>query len=168
MNICSVPHSWCPVTDQGVTSRAVYLPTGADWYNYCTNERFHGGQTINVAAPIDTLPLFVRSGSILPLGEAIQNTNQVQAIAKVRVFPGTSSDFTIYQDDGKTYAYEKGESSIMHLHWDDAARKLSHEGPWAWKEFGFADSGDCLGTDDQASAEGGWLLCGRGQLARGF
>lgn len=122
-----------PVTDQGATSRAVYLPTGADWYNYWTNERFHGGQTINVAAPIDTLPLFVRSGSILPLGEAIQNTNQVQAIAKVRVYPGTSSDFTLYQDDGKSYAYEKGESSITHLHWDDAARKLSHEGPSAWK-----------------------------------
>ena len=122
-----------PVTDQGATSRAVYLPAGTDWYNYWTNERFHGGQTINVVAPIDTLPLFVRAGSILPLGEAIENTNQVQAIAKVRVYPGGNSDFMLYQDDGKTYAYEQGQSIITHLHWDDAAQKLSHEGPAAWK-----------------------------------
>ena len=122
-----------PVTEQGATSRAVYLPAGADWYNYWTNERLHGGQTINVAAPIDTIPLFVRAGSILPLGAAIESTNQAQAIAKVRVYPGANGDFTLYQDDGKTYAYEKGDSSITHLHWDDAAQKLSHEGPPAWK-----------------------------------
>ncbi len=56
-----------PVTEQGRTSRQVYLPAGTDWYNFWTNERLHGGQTITVDAPIDTLPLFVRAGSILPL-----------------------------------------------------------------------------------------------------
>jgi len=122
-----------PVTEQGATNRTVYLPAGADWYNYWTNERFRGGQAINVAAPIDTLPLFVRSGSILPLGEAIESTNQVQGTAKVRVYAGADGNFTLYQDDGKTYAYEKGDSSITHLHWDDAAQKLSHEGVPAWK-----------------------------------
>lgn len=122
-----------PVTEQGATSRTVYLPAGTDWYNYWTNERIHGGQTINVAAPIDTLPLFVRAGSILPLGGPIESTNQVQAIAKVRVYPGADGDFTLYQDDGKTYAYEKGDSSITHLHWVDAAQKLSHDGVPAWK-----------------------------------
>jgi alpha-glucosidase (family GH31 glycosyl hydrolase) len=122
-----------PVTEQGATNRTVYLPAGADWYNYWTNERLHGGQTIIVAAPIDTLPLFVRAGTILPLGEAIESTNQVQAIAKVRVYPGADGDFMLYQDDGKTYAYEKGDSSITHLHWDDASQKLSHEGVPAWR-----------------------------------
>ena len=122
-----------PVTEQGATSRMVYLPAGTDWYNYWTNERVNGGQTINVAAPIDTLPLFVRAGSIVPLGVPIESANQVQEIAKVRVYPGANSDFTLYTDDGKTYAYEKGDSSTTHLHWDDAAQKLSHEGAPAWK-----------------------------------
>lgn len=122
-----------PVTEQGATSRLVYLPDGTDWYNYWTNERFHGGQTIKVAAPIDTLPLFVRAGSIVPTGAAIESTSQVQEIDKVRVYPGANSDFTLYSDDGTTYAYEKGSSSITHLHWDDAKQKLSHEGAAAWK-----------------------------------
>jgi len=121
-----------PVTEQGATSRAVYLPAGTDWYNYWTNECVHGGQTIKVDAPIDTLPLFVRAGSILPLGEPIDNTQQVQKIVKVRVYAGASGDFILYQDDGKTYAYEKGDSSITHLHWDDVAHKLSHQGAPAW------------------------------------
>jgi len=121
-----------PVTEQGATSRAVYLPAGADWYNYWTNERVHGGQTIQVAAPIDTLPLFVRAGSIVPLGEAIESTSQQQKIAKVRVYPGADAEFTLYDDDGKTYAYEKGESRGTRLRWDDAGRKLSHEGAEAW------------------------------------
>jgi alpha-D-xyloside xylohydrolase len=114
-----------PVTDQGATSRLVYLPAGADWYNYWTNERFHGGQTINVEAPIDALPLFVRAGSIVPVGEAVLSTNEKQNLAKVLVYPGADADFTLYDDDGKTYAYEKGVSTVTRLHWDDGARKLS-------------------------------------------
>jgi len=121
-----------PVTDQGATTRMVYLPAGVDWYNYWTNDRVHGGQTIAVDAPIDTLPLFVRAGSILPLGEPIENTKQVQRITKLRSYRGASGDFTLYRDDGETYAYDKGECSITHLHWDDAAQLLSHEGAQAW------------------------------------
>ena len=67
---------------------------------------------ITVAAPIDTLPLFVRAGSILPMGAPVESTNEKQKLAKVRVYPGANSDFTLYQDDGKTYAYEKGSSII--------------------------------------------------------
>jgi alpha-D-xyloside xylohydrolase len=121
-----------PVTEQGSTSRKVYLPAGVDWYNYWTNERVKGGQTITVSAPIDSLPLFVRAGSILPVGEAIESTNQTQHIAKVRVYPGSDADFVLYDDDGKTYAYEKGTSKITRLHWDDGAKKLSHTGAEAW------------------------------------
>jgi alpha-D-xyloside xylohydrolase len=121
-----------PVTEQGATSRMVYLPAGVDWYNYWTNKRVHGGQTIKVDAPIETLPLFVRAGSIVPLGEAIENTHQAQKIAKVRIYAGAAGDFALYTDDGTTYAYEKGDLSITHLHWDDVAHKLSHEGAPAW------------------------------------
>ena len=121
-----------PITDQGSTSRKVYLPAGSDWYNYWTNERVKGGQTITVEAPIDTLPLFVRAGSILPLGEPIESTSQTQKVAKLRVYPGADADFTLYDDDGVTYAYEKGTDKITTLHWDDATQKLSHSGAQAW------------------------------------
>ncbi|MGA8730143.1 MAG: glycoside hydrolase family 31 protein [Terracidiphilus sp.] len=121
-----------PVTEQGATSRRVYLPAGADWYNYWTNERVKGGQTISVAAPIDTIPLFVRAGSIVPLGAPIESTQQKQAIAKVLVYPGADASFTLFSDDGMTYAYEKGAGEITRLAWDDAKHQLTHEGAVAW------------------------------------
>ena len=121
-----------PVTEQGSASRMVYLPAGTDWYDYWTNERLHGGQTIREAAPIDTLPLFVRAGSILPLGEPVESTNQTQALAKLRVYPGADADFTLYQDDGNTYAYETSGGRTTELRWNDADRKFSHRGAEAW------------------------------------
>jgi alpha-D-xyloside xylohydrolase len=121
-----------PVTEQGATSRKVYLPAGTYWYNYWTNERFQGGQTIEVPAPIDTIPLFVRAGSILPLGEPIESTHQAQTIASVKVYTGADGDFTLFSDDGTTYAYENGAGAVTRIHWDDAAGKLSHSGPAAW------------------------------------
>jgi alpha-D-xyloside xylohydrolase len=121
-----------PVTEQGATSREVYLPAGTDWYNYWTNERVKGGQTITVSAPIDTLPLFVRAGSILPLGAPVESTHEKQAIEKIRVYPGANASFTLFSDDGTTYAYEKGAGSVTHLRWEDAAGKLTHEGAAAW------------------------------------
>ena len=117
-----------PVTEQGATHRTVYLPTGGDWYNYWTNERLHGGQTITVDAPIDTLPLFVRAGSIVPLGSEVLSASLPQTIASVRVYPGANGSFTLFQDEGKTYAYEKGAGSRTELTWDDAAHQLKHDG----------------------------------------
>jgi len=114
-----------PVTEQGATSRTVYLPAGTDWYNYWTQERLHGGQTIKADAPIETLPLFVRAGSIVPVGEPVSSTNETQKLAQVTVYAGADGDFTLYSDDGKTYAYENGASSVTPLHWDDTARRLS-------------------------------------------
>ena len=123
-----------PVTEQGATSRKVYLPQGSDWYNYWTNERLKGGQTITAAAPIDTLPLFVRAGSILPLGPAILSAQQPQPIASLRVYPGADGDFTLFSDDGTTYSYEKDQGSITKLHWDDGKHQLTHQGAIAWNE----------------------------------
>ncbi len=121
-----------PVTEQGATTRKVYLPAGCDWYNYWTNERIKGGQTITVNAPIDTLPLFVRAGSIVPLGSEIESTKDKQTIASVRVYRGADASFTLFSDDGNTYSYEKGVSSITKLSWDDAMHQLKHEGAAAW------------------------------------
>ena len=127
-----------PVTEQGATSRKVYLPAGTDWYNYWTNERMKGGQAITVSAPIDTIPLFVRAGSIIPLGSSVESTHEKQSIAKVRIYPGADGDFTLFSDDGTTYAYEKGAGQITYLHWSDATHELTHKGQAAWSD---ADSG---------------------------
>ncbi len=121
-----------PVTVQGQTTKRVYLPAGASWYSYWTGEKFAGGQTVEVSAPIETLPLFVKAGSIVPLGSVIESTQEKQAIAHVRVYPGANANFILYDDDGKTYAYEQGASQVTHIHWDDAAGKLSQTGAKAW------------------------------------
>jgi alpha-glucosidase/alpha-D-xyloside xylohydrolase len=139
-NVADIPDEYmfgpaflvAPVTEQGATHRKVYLPAGCDWYNYWTNERIKGGQTITAAAPIDTIPLFVRAGSIVPLGSPILSTSQKQAIASVRVYPGANASFTLFSDDGNTYAYEKGVSSITRLSWDEATHQFKHEGATAW------------------------------------
>ena len=121
-----------PVTEQGATTRTLYLPAGPDgklvWYNYWTNEQYHGGQILTVPAPIDTLPIFVKAGSILPLGEPILSTKEEQKLAKIKVYPGANADFVLYNDDGISYAYEKGGYKETKLHWDDASGKLTQDG----------------------------------------
>lgn len=121
-----------PVTEQGATHRTVYLPAGSDWYDYWTNQRLHGGQAIDAKAPIDTLPLFVRAGSIVPLGPEVESAQQSRMVASVQVYPGANGAFTVFRDDGNTYAYEDGGGSITKLTWDDAAHRLNHEGATAW------------------------------------
>jgi alpha-D-xyloside xylohydrolase len=123
-----------PVTEQGATHRTVYLPAGGDWYNFWTNERLHGGQAITVDAPIDTLPLFVRAGSIVPLRSEVLSASLPQTIVSVRVYPGANGSFTLFQDDGNTYSYEKGAGSSTKLTWDDAAHQLKHDGAPGWSE----------------------------------
>jgi alpha-D-xyloside xylohydrolase len=90
-----------PVTEQGATHRAVYLPAGCDWYNYWTNERLHGGQTITADAPIDTMPLFVKAGSHCAswIGGAERAARSRRSLS-VRVYPGANGSFTLFQDDG--------------------------------------------------------------------
>jgi alpha-glucosidase/alpha-D-xyloside xylohydrolase len=121
-----------PVTEQGATHRTVYLPAGCDWYNYWTNARLHGGQTIVADAPIDTLPLFIKAGSIVPLGSEVQSAQQPQMIASVRVYPGADGKFNLFQDDGNTYEYEKSGGKLTNLTWDDAAHQLKRKGAPAW------------------------------------
>ena len=117
-----------PITQQGATSRKVYLPAGSDWYDWWTNRKVTGGQWIEAAAPIDRIPLFVRGGSIVPLGAPIQNTASKQALSEIRVFPGRDASFTLYDDDGVTNAYKKGGGKSATLRWDDSAGKLSASG----------------------------------------
>ena len=117
-----------PVTQQGATSRKVYLPAGSDWYDWWTNRKITGGQWIEAEAPINRIPLFVRAGSIVPLGAPIPNTATKQALSEIRVFPGRNASFTLYDDDGVTNAYKKDGAKTATLRWDEASRKLTASG----------------------------------------
>ncbi|UGQ44554.1 glycoside hydrolase family 31 protein [Massilia endophytica] len=117
-----------PVTEQGQTEKDVYLPAGSDWYNFWTNEKLAGGRWVRVAAPIDQIPVFVRAGSILPLGAEVQSTASKQAIAEIRVYPGKDGEFALYDDDGVSYDYEKGKGKLAKLQWNDSTGKLSVSG----------------------------------------
>ena len=117
-----------PVTEQGQTEKDVYLPAGSDWYNFWTNEKLAGGRWIKVAAPIDQIPVFVRAGSIVPLGADIQSTASKQAIAEIKVYPGKDGEFILYDDDGVSYDYEKGNGTQVKLKWDNSAGRLAVSG----------------------------------------
>jgi hypothetical protein len=95
---------------------------------FWTNECVHGGQSITVNAPIDIIPVFVKAGAILPLGSAVESTNETQTIASFRVYPGADSDFELYRDDGTTYDYEQGKFELTKLHWSEASHKLAKSG----------------------------------------
>ncbi|MBN1404864.1 MAG: DUF5110 domain-containing protein [Opitutales bacterium] len=115
-----------PVTDYKARSRQVYLPAGATWYDFHTNKQYLGGQTITVEAPLEEVPLFVRAGSIIPFGPEIQYANEnPEGPVQLRVYPGADGKFSIYQDEGDGYGYEKGAFSRSSLVWDDAKRTLS-------------------------------------------
>ena len=114
-----------PVSEQGATSRDVYLPAGTDWYDWWNDRKIPGGQTIRAEAPIDRMPIFVRAGSIVPMGVQVPSTATKQALEAIRVYPGRDSSFTLYDDDGVTNAYKKGGGVSATLRWDDRAGRLS-------------------------------------------
>jgi alpha-D-xyloside xylohydrolase len=114
-----------PVTDPGVDSQRVYLPQ-SNWYNFWTGEELKGGKFTTVAAPLETLPLLARAGSIVPMGPFLQYSNQKpEDPIELRVYPGANGNFTLYEDDGLTYEYEKGAYATIPIHWDDASHTLT-------------------------------------------
>jgi alpha-D-xyloside xylohydrolase len=120
-----------PVTHQGQTRRRVYLPAGSDWYDYWTNAEYRGGQTIVANAPISIIPLFVRAGSILPLGKPVEDMDQHQGLKAIRVYPGANATFDLYRDEG-TPADESSGGRVTVLHWDERTRRFTHTGARAW------------------------------------
>lgn len=105
---------------------SVYLPAGAQWYDYWTNTRLSGGQTIEASAPLSHSPLYIKAGSILPLGPDVQyaNENQFDNIDLV-VYPGANATFTLYEDEGDNYNYENGKYSTIPLTWNDRNKTLT-------------------------------------------
>jgi alpha-D-xyloside xylohydrolase len=113
-----------PIHDVART-REVYLPAGSDWYDFHSGQRFQGGQAITAAAPLDDIPLFVRAGSIIPIGPVLQSTSEKSSEPiELRIYPGADAHFTLYEDAGDGYGYENGEFSLTRIRWDDTARKL--------------------------------------------
>jgi alpha-D-xyloside xylohydrolase len=103
-----------------------YLPKGADWFDFWTNQRFKGGQRVTRQVPLDILPLYVRAGSIVPMGPLVQYATQSpQAPYQIRIYPGADARFTLYEDDNETYDYEKGRFATYDLVWNDRARTLT-------------------------------------------
>jgi alpha-D-xyloside xylohydrolase len=115
----------CPVYTYKATSRPVYFHIGTNWYDYETNQYFSGGQTRTVAAPCERIPLFVREGSILPVGKDIQSTKEAQTDLILKVYTGASGEFTLYEDDGVSYDYEKGAYSTIRFSYDEASKMLT-------------------------------------------
>lgn len=104
----------------------VYLPEGADWYDYWTNERLTGGQSLKASAPITHSPLYVKAGSIVPMGPKVQYADQKDwKTLDIVVYPGADADFVLYEDEGDNYNYEKGQYSTISLHWNDKAKTLT-------------------------------------------
>ena len=114
-----------PVTDPAATIRQLYLPE-TRWYDFWTGAAVEGGRTIDAAAPLDRLPLYIRAGSILPLGpEEEWSTQKPADPIELRIYRGANADFTLYEDENDNYDYEKGGYSTIGLHWDDAQHTLT-------------------------------------------
>lgn len=109
-----------------VGTTEVYLPEGARWFDFWTGQMLEGGQTIQREVPIDIMPVYVRAGSIIPWGPAVQYaTEKDWNDLEIRVYPGTDGYFTLYEDEKDNYNYEKGAYSTIPFHWDEATRTLT-------------------------------------------
>ncbi len=124
-----------PVTEQlytgsnasaGKTTRTVYLPASARWYDFYTGKLYQGGQTIAAAAPINIMPLYVKAGSIVPMGPVMEYATEKRADnIELRIYPGANGQFEYYEDENDNYNYEKGNYTTFKLSYNDKAHQLT-------------------------------------------
>jgi alpha-D-xyloside xylohydrolase len=114
-----------PVTESNMAEWDVYLPVCAGWYDFWTGKRFDGGQTTDVAAPLDRIPLMVKAGSIIPMGPFIQYSTEKSDPIEVRIYLGANAEFTLYEDENDGYEYEKGLYSTIEFRWNDSTHTLT-------------------------------------------
>jgi alpha-D-xyloside xylohydrolase len=115
-----------PVTRHKARTRAVYLPAGADWYDFNSGRKLAGGQSVEAQAPLNRMPLYVRAGSVVPVGGAIQYSLEAPAAPiTLFVFTGADGSFELYEDDGVSYGYEKGEFSRIPIRYDASKGTLT-------------------------------------------
>lgn len=109
-----------------VKSKPVYLPCGVEWYDFWTGERQTGGRTVQKACPIDIMPLYVKAGSVLPIGPKVQYAGEkTWEDLEIRVYPGADCRFVLYEDENDNYNYEQGAFSEIPFTWDDEHRTLT-------------------------------------------
>ena len=115
-----------PVTTQGATTRSVYLPGRSNWYDFWTGGTEASGRSIDAPAPLDRMPLYVRAGSIIPMGPLLQYVGEKPADPiDLRVYRGANGAFTLYEDEGDTYHYEKGVYATIPITWNEATHALT-------------------------------------------
>ena len=104
----------------------VYLPAGNDWYDFWTGSRHTGGMTIQRLCPIDIIPVFVKAGTILPWGPAVQYSSEKPwNDLEIRIYPGADGTFTLYEDEGDNYNYEKGAFTEIPFSWNESTHELT-------------------------------------------
>jgi len=114
-----------PVLEQGARQRTVYLPDSPDWYDFWTGASVQGSREFQADAPLDRMPLYIRAGSILPLGPEIEYAEQKpEDPIELRIYPGADGRFQLYGDEGDNYDYEKSEHSLIPITWSQADKTL--------------------------------------------
>ena len=114
-----------PVVEKDITSRQVYLPQG-DWFDFWSGEPITGGREISRAVDLETMPLYVRAGSILPLGPVKQYVDEkIDQPLSISIYPGSDASFLLYEDDGKSFNYRRGEWTGTKMKWNDESRTLT-------------------------------------------
>ena len=104
----------------------VYLPAGTDWYDFWTNKVEKGGEEIMRPCPIQEMPVYVKAGSILPWGQDVQHSGKALWDGiEIRIYPGADGTFSLYEDEGDGYGYERGQYATTTFRWDDANRQLT-------------------------------------------
>ena len=103
-----------------------YLPAGTKWFNFWTGKQYNGGQYVNISTSIAEVPMFMRAGSIIPLAPEMEYTGEKKwDNLEIRLYPGANGNFTLYEDEGDNYNYEKGMYATINFHWDDANKILT-------------------------------------------
>ena len=116
----------CPVGEYQKYSRNVYLPKQKGWYDFYTGKHYAGGQTIVADAPYEKIPVFLPEGAILPVGPEMEWSDQKKAeLIDLYVYAGKDGEFTIYEDEGTNYNYEKGKYATIDIKYNDAQRTIT-------------------------------------------
>ncbi len=109
-----------------VKSKSLYLPAGAGWIDFWTGKAVLGGVTVSKEAPLDIMPLYVKAGSILPMGPEVQYAEEKRwDNLEIRIYPGANGEFVLYEDENDNYNYEKGQFSTIRFVWNDAKQTLT-------------------------------------------
>lgn len=114
-----------PVVTPNARNRSLYLPHEPAWIDFWTGQRVTGGQTITADAPLEKIPVYVKAGSILPLGPVMQYATEAKGPIELRIYPGRDASFVLYDDEGDNYNYEKGAHSTIPIQWNESSKTLT-------------------------------------------